>query len=99
MQLRSNPYLVRLKGFLNLLEAREQANVGADLVHCGAQAGEDVDEFAVQFAGVRLTGDRPDTRKSRLLRHQLVQLGYLKGMKLKNRINIGSNKAVPATQP
>ncbi len=68
----SSSYLIRLKGFLNLLEAREQANIGADLVHSGAQTGEDVHEFAVQLAGVRLTGDRPDSRKSRLLRHQLV---------------------------
>ena len=67
MKLSTN--LMRLKWFVEFLEAHQQTNVRADFVDGSAETGEDGHQISVQLAGIRLACDCPKSRKTGFLRY------------------------------
>ena len=65
--------LVLLEGLLDLLEVREQSDVGRDLVRGGSEGREGTENVNVDLARVGLARDRVGVLEAREFRNELVE--------------------------
>lgn len=76
---RGRANLVLLERLLDLLQVREQADVGRDLVRGRAERGERAEDVDVDLARVGLSGDGVRVLETRELGDEVVELFDLRG--------------------
>ena len=69
--------LVTFKGFFDLLEVLEQANIVAEFVGALGQAGQDLQDAAVHFSRIGLAGNRKYIGKTHPCGYTAIQFACL----------------------